>query len=195
MLQRYPSNASAVTLLWNLLVTVCQREYSSRCNISHKVNCFARNSSSTRDVTPHLHTLCDCNRASTRRMLHSHSRHKNEAFANNKNREKYTKMLHLCLHLILFQLISLPVDTEQVVSTCIASTEHAILAVTTQVYVPEVFLSNLVLDKWYPDRGFSYLSSVPPGEFWDCTTIKPRPLRPKSFKIYHSSIIPTFDVI
>jgi hypothetical protein len=95
----------------------CQREYSSRCNISHKVNCFARNSSSTRDVTPHKHTLCDSVTASLQAgccLLVQGTRAK--LLRTIHTGKKYMKLLHLCLFLFVFFIIYLHIDTEQVVS-------------------------------------------------------------------------------
>jgi hypothetical protein len=41
-----------------------------------------------------------------------------------------------------------------------------------------------------------WLSSVPPGKYWDSTLIWPRPMLPsEAFQIHHSSVILPFDAM
>jgi hypothetical protein len=58
--------------------------------------------------------------------------------------------------------------------------EHRGRLVNAPAFIREVPGSNLSPDTGYPDLGFSWLFSVPPGKFWDIT-----------LKLGHDRFLPT----
>jgi hypothetical protein len=62
------------------------------------------------------------------------------------------------------------------------------VAITLHIYIREVFSSNLGCGTGYTG-GFSWVSSIPPGNLLDNNSIRPYSLPFKSFTIHHSSYV------